>query len=499
MLPKYKVFLFLLLAFIIGIALASFIKIDFFICYVVFLISLVILFFGWKNEKLRIISLIFIFIIFGVVRYNLSWPKITPEKIQFYNNQKVVFRGLVKKVEERLDKKEIIIESNLLSVNDKTILVKGRVLVFTPLYSYYQYGDQLEISCQLNEPTPIKEFAYHEYLARYDIYSTCFPKEIKILAKNQGNFFMSQIIKIKNKIKLAIEKNFTEPEGTIFSALLLGLKKEVPQKIRETFSKTGTAHILAISGLHVMIMATLIMNFCIGILFLKRQDAFWLVSLMLIFYVILTGGAASAVRAGIMGFLLILAEKIGRKKESLNLIVFVASVMLCFNPKLLKNDAGFQLSFLGILGINYLSDYFYQIFKKIPETKFYFRKSLATTCSAQLFVFPLVLYYWGNLSLGAPIANIFVLFLLPYLMALGFIFAFGSSIFFFLSKILFFPIWLILFCLDRFLIILSQIPLFSLNFGKVPFFIVIILYLAIIYFVIQVNKIKNTNLIYHDV
>jgi len=486
---KHRIFLIFLISFIFGIFLASFFKISYFLCYSFFLFCLLFLILFWENKKIRIVFLSFIFLLLGIIRYNLSWPKITPEKIQFYNNRKVVFEGIVKRVDERLDKKELVVKANKIFTNEESIKIKGNVLVYLPLYSSYFYGDRLKISCHLLSPQPIEKFAYHEYLARYNIYSVCFPKEVKILARNQGNFFINQIFKIREKIKLAIDQNFTEPEGSIFSALLLGIKKEIPQRVREVFSKTGTAHILAVSGLHAMIM-TKILIFILINLSLKRQDAFWIVSLFLIFYILLTGASPSAIRAGIMGFLLILAEKIGRKKESLNLIFFSAALMLLFNPKLLKNDIGFQLSYLGILGINYLENFFYRVFKFIFKKKTNLSQLLATTFSAQVFVFPLVLYYWGYLSLIAPIANFLVLNVLPYLMTLGFLFAFCSFIFLPLSKILFFPIWLILYFLFRILKFLSDLPVFSINFGQINFVMVIILYLAIIYFTFKAKTIK---------
>jgi competence protein ComEC len=486
---KHRIFLIFLISFIFGIFLASFFKISYFLCYSFFLFCLPFLILFWENKKIRIVFLSFIFLLLGIIRYNLSWPKITPEKIQFYNNRKVVFEGIVKRVDERLDKKELVVKANKIFTNEESIKIKGNVLVYLPLYSSYFYGDRLKISCHLLSPKPIEKFAYHEYLARYNIYSVCFPKEVEILARNQGNFFINQIFKIREKIKLAIDQNFTEPEGSVFSALLLGIKKEIPQSVREVFSKTGTAHILAVSGLHVMIM-TKILIFILINLSLKRQDAFWIVSLFLIFYILLTGASPSAIRAGIMGFLLILAEKIGRKKESLNLIFFSAALMLLFNPKLLKNDIGFQLSYLGILGINYLENFFSQVFKSIFKKKTNLSQLLAITFSAQVFVFPLVLYYWGYLSLIAPIANFLVLNVLPYLMTLGFLFAFCSFIFLSLSKILFFPIWLILYFLFRILKFLSDLPVFSINFGQINFVMLIILYLAIIYFTFKAKTIK---------
>ncbi len=363
--PKYKLFLFLLLGFIVGVGLASFFKIEFFVCYAAFLVALVVLFFGWKNEKIRIIGLIFIFIILGVVRYNLSWPKITPDKIQFYNNQKAEIQGTVINVDKKLDKEEIILQSERLIQENGVKMIKGKVLVYAPLYADYQYGDKLQISCQLYQPEPIAGFLYHEYLAKQEIYSTCFPKEIKILEQAKGNFFSRLIFQTRSKIKTTIEQTLTEPEGSILSTLLLGIGKEVPQEVRNWFALTGTAHVLSISGLHVAILSTLLLYFAINFLGLARPKAFYFVVLVLIFYVLLAGSPAAAIRSAIMGISVLLAEKIGRRSYGLNLIVFAAFAMLLFNPKLLKSDMGFQLSFCAILGITLLNDYFLRVFGKV--------------------------------------------------------------------------------------------------------------------------------------
>lgn len=489
--PKYKIFLFLLLSFIVGIALASFVKISFFICYTAFLAVLVILFFGWKNEKIKIAGLVLILMIVGVVRYNLSWPKITPDKIQFYNDQKAEIQGKVINVERKLNKTEIILNSEKLTQENEIKKVKGKVLIYAPLYADYQYGDRLQIFCQLYQPEPIPDFAYHEYLAKQDIYSTCFPQQIKILAPGKSDFFNHFVFQIRNKIKIAIEQTLTEPEGSILSTLLLGIGKETPPAVRNWFALTGTAHILSISGLHVAILSTLLISLAINFLGLARPKAFYFVVLVLIFYVLLAGSPAAAIRSAIMGISVLLAEKIGRRSYGLNLIIFAAAIMLLFNPKLLKSDIGFQLSFAAITGITLLSDYFWRVFsflKFLPDKLRPIQNYLTTTCSAYLFSLPLVLFYFGNLSLIAPLANILILPVLPFLMGLSFIFALVSSIYFGLGQILAWPIWLIL----RYLVLmvknLSIIPYLSFNLGKINWWLMILMYLVLIFFVIKINK-----------
>lgn len=493
MLPKYKIFLILLLSFISGIALASFLKISFFICYVLFLLAVLVLFFGWKNGKIRMVGFVLIFIVFGIIRYNLSWPKITADKIQFYNNEKVKIEGMVINVNKKLDKEEIIFKSEKLIKNGTVRKVSGKVLLYMPLYSNYQYGDKLQIFCQLFKPEPIADFAYHEYLAKQDIYSICFPEEVKILERKKGNIFTQIAFEVKNKVKLAIEQNIKEPEGSVLATLLLGIKKEVPSEVRNWFSLTGTAHILAISGLHVSVLAKILLYFAISFLGLARPKAFYFVVLILIFYVLLAGAPASAIRAGMMGFLVLLAEKIGRRSYPLNLIILAAALILLFNPKLLKSDIGFQLSFSTVLGITLLEDYFFSLFnflKFLPNKLRTIQNYLATTCSAYLFSLPLLLFYFGNLSLVAPIVNVLILPILPLVMGLGFIFAFGTLIYFFLAKILAWPVWLFLHYILWVVKFFARLSFLSFNLGKINFFLVVSLYFLIIVFVIKARQIK---------
>jgi competence protein ComEC len=494
--PKYKIFLIFCLSFILGIALASFLKINFFVCYFILLVVIVLLVLGWQNKLIKVTALMLVFFIVGILRYNLSFPKSTPEKIHFYNGEKLVWLGRVIRIDERLDRRELVLNSIAIFQNSNLSKVGGKVLVFTPLYSEYKYGDVLEISCLLREPESKDGFAYHEYLARSDIYSICWPKEINILERNGGNFLIRQILKIKEKIRLAINQSFTEPQGAIFSALILGLKKEIPQSVRSWFSLTGTAHILAISGLHVAILTKILFDFAVGLLFLKRQQAFYFVTLFLIFFIVLTGAPASAIRAGIMGFLVLFAQQLGRKGQGINLIALAATLMLLVNPKLLKSDIGFQLSFTAVLGMALFNDYFYQLFgllKFLPGKlkRLKIQDILATTFSAYLFSLPLVLYHFGNLSLVAPLANILILPILPFLMSFGFLFAFFSLIYLGLAKFLVWPAWLILTYIIWLVKILANLPYLSFNLGRINFAIVIFLYILIIFFVFRVRKINQ--------
>jgi len=492
---KSKIFLFICLAFILGVGLNSWFKISapFIFYYFVFVIVIVLFFIFWHRLNYRIIFLCLLFLAAGFFRYQLSLPKINPSQIQFYAERDIVFRGrVVSEPSLTLKSLQLTVETQEILIKQKWRKIFGRVLLNLSPFSDFQYGDDLEIGCKLYQPEKDGGFDYHEYLARYQIYSYCYPKEVKILSQRQGSKIYHQILIFKNKFKTLINNYLIEPQGSLLSALVLGLKKEVPNDVKNWFRLTGTAHIMAISGLHVSVMVLILESLLIGTFFISRRKVFYPLILLVLLFVALTGFSASAIRAGIMGLMVAYSRKIGRLHQGVNLLVLAAFLMLWQNPKLLRADAGFQLSFLAMLGIVYFEPYFLKLFQRIPNWKhFEMRQILAMSLGAQIFVLPLILYYFGNLSLNAPLANILILPVLSYTMMFGFIFGISGIIWSFLAKFLVWPVWLLLTYILLVVKFLAGIPYLSYNLGQIHWLIVVGLYIPIIWWVWKINKSKT--------
>ncbi len=442
---KSKIFLYLCLAFIFGIAIRSFFEIPFLVGYIVLLACLILTVLFWQNKKIRIAALGGIFLFLGILRFNLAIPQLDENKIQFYNEQKVTFIGLINKQPDvRIDHTRLTVKSQQLKLGRGSKEVKGKVLVKTRLYPEYHYGDKLEISCKLVEPEPIEDFAYDKYLARFGIYSLCYSPKIKLLEQGQGNVFWSAIYSIKDKTQLIINQSLSEPPASIFSAMVLGNRRGIPQDLVDDFSKTGISHIIAISGMHITIISAILMSILLS-LYLSRKQAFYFATFGLLLFIILVGMPASAVRAGSMGFLVLLAMNSGRVGNLTNSLVLVASLILLANPLTLRYDIGFQLSFLAVLSLMYFSDFFENVLTKIKIPKVLgISDSLKMTLSAQILTLPLIAYNFNRVSIIAPLANVLVVPMLPFIIILGFVATIPGFVFISLSNILFWPAWLLL-------------------------------------------------------
>lgn len=217
------------------------------------------------------------------------------------------------------------------------------------------------------------------------------------------------------------------PEAGLLEGLLLGGDGKLPKNIQDNFSRTGTTHIVAVSGYNITIIAEYLM---LSLLFLGfwRRQAFWFSILGIFLFILMIGFPSSAVRAGVMGMLLLWAMKNGRLANSQNAIVASAAIMLLINPLLLRWDIGFQLSFLATLGIIYLYPFLERRLVKKNKV-FGILEILGLTISAQIFVLPIILMNFGSLSLISPLANVLVLPIIPLTMLLGFIAGISKIIF----------------------------------------------------------------------
>lgn len=422
---KSKIFLIACLVFMAGIALASFLPTEVFAFNIwwfsagIFFLILTVLFWRFNEQTgLRLVSLFFLLItilFFSVWRYGLSLPENTPAKIWHYNGQAITARGFINNepdIRDNSQKLEIAVETiNLLPGRP----VSGKILATADLYPEYKYGDGLEIECNLKEPEQYKGFAYDRYLSRFNIYSVCYYPRLKIISVGGGNYIYAKIFSFKASLAGLIDSGLSEPEASLARPIVFGGQKGLEQTIRDDFQKVGLTHIMAVSGFNVSILGTIVMAALLA-LGLSRQYAFYLAVVFLAVYIILVGLPASAMRAGLMGFLVLWALKLGRLNKITNSLVLTAAVLLLINPKLLRDDVGFQLSFLALAGLVYIYPIFDVIWQKVKLPRFTgLSDVLLLTLAAQVFTLPVLAYNFSQISLIAPLANLAVLWAVPIL------------------------------------------------------------------------------------
>jgi len=430
---KSKIFFILSLCFLIGAFLASFFEIEKYFILVLVAAGIVVFVINYKNTKIIVASAAVLFLALGIWRANIS---LDAAKNNLANGKlgSIEFIGTVLKEPETDEKyQKIVVEDD----------VKNKILINADIYPSYNYGDELEVKCNLQAPKNQEDsnFDYQMYLAKDGIYRICNRAQMTVIAKNKGNKFYSVVLAAKNKFEEKISAIFPDPEGAYLKGLLLGGSKRMTRDLNNAFSRTGTTHTVAVSGYNVTIVAAFLMWF--GIWFgLWRGQVFSFALIGIVLFVLMTGAPSSAVRAGIMGSLVIWAMKEGRLANSQNAILFAAALMLAINPLLLRYDAGFQLSFLATLGIVYL----YPLFEKnfFSGEQNILKETILMTLAAQFFVLPVILANFEKLSVISPLANLLILPAIPYIMLGGFAAGMAGFIFVPLGKLIGFVPYILL-------------------------------------------------------
>src|SRR3989338_1585060 len=419
-LHKSQIFLILLLSFLVGVIIGQFLnpQISRILFFVLASGAIALATIQWWNARNFLIASVVIAVLFGIWHLQRSNPKIDENHIAFHNDMKeITWRGIV--VEEpdvRQDRTNLVVRAKALEGVERQI--DGKVLVTVGRYPEYEYGDVLEITGKLETPFETEEFSYKNYLSKDDIYSTARFSEVKVVDHNQGNPVKSALLNFKAKFSQTLSQVIPEPQNSLLLGLLVGARRSIPESLLEDFKTTGVTHIIAISGFNISIITRILGRF-IQRMFGVRASLI-VSTLVVLGFVVITGAQASVVRAAIMGILVVVALNIGRASTMVNALVLTGAIMVAVNPRILIFDVGFQLSFLATAGLIYFADDIETTLSKVPKF-FEIRSSLAATLSAQILVFPLLIYYFDQLSLIAPLVNVLILPIIPWAMFFGFV------------------------------------------------------------------------------
>ncbi len=297
--------------------------------------------------------------------------------------------------------------------HDEAIPIKGKVLAKIPpeQASRIHYGDRVVLTGRLKTPPAGGVFSYRAYLARKGIFVVVRASKVGVLSRG-GPRLLCAIYSLRERAHAIALKIWPGASGALLSGILLGLDKGIPKSIYDAFRSTGTAHIIAISGFNITILAGLFTGL-FGRLWGEMKGAA-LAVLAIAGYTVFVGADAAVVRAAIMGFIGMLALQTGRKQHAYTSLAFAAAFMALLNPYVLW-DLGFQLSFAATLGLVRFGDVFERGARRALEH--FFRPEVAQTLSrplnefffltlaAQLATFPISAYHFGQVSLIALLAN----------------------------------------------------------------------------------------------
>ena len=288
---------------------------------------------------------------------------------------------------------------------DSSINCKGKLLLYfskDSISSQLKYGDRILVNKKLQE---IKNsgnpgaFNYQQYAAMQLVFHQLYLKPsdwVKLEGVNT-NQFKQFIINARTKILSILRKNLPpkKDELGIAEALLIGYTSDLDRDLVKAYSNTGVVHIIAISGMHLGLIYILLGWIFCRMPAIKKSKILQLVLMLtsLWLFAILTGAAASVIRSAVMFTFIAIGKAVSKKSSIFNSMAASAFVMLCYNPYFLW-DVGFQLSYLAVIGIIIFQATIYNwiYFKNKIANEVW--KLMAISLAAQVFTFPICIYYF---------------------------------------------------------------------------------------------------------
>lgn len=258
---------------------------------------------------------------------------------------------------------------------------------------------------EIPPPSNPNSFSFKNFMARKRIYHQVFiaETEIHIIGSDQNKFRTKVFLFRRAFIENLKKYTFKENTAGILTGIVLGDKSIMDDEIHKAFRDVGAAHVLAVSGLHVGIVFSLLF---FG---LKKLPNWATASISIIgiwAFIILAGMPPSAMRAGTMFTLFSLGKLINKRAHPINILSFCALIHL-FNEPMLLMDVGFQFSYLALLGIIV---FFNKINARIPCPHYSLkipRDLTSLSVAAQIGVLPLSIYYFNQASPYFMLSSIF--------------------------------------------------------------------------------------------
>ena len=303
--------------------------------------------------------------------------------------------------------------------DDEKVLVSISADEKLKIYDYYKITGRLAVPFKAGNPS---QFDYGNYLRNFDVYSVFYgkqnvkPKKMNVeLTRKEKS--LQWINDYREKI-ISIHSNYlASPNLEILGGIVFGDDAvSPPENIKQSFINSGLLHILAASGMNVAFIFSFFFFF-LKLLRVNYKANISIGIVMILIYSLMTGLGASVIRATFMLVFVLIGKLIDRDAHSISLLAFVAFLMLLYNPMYI-NDVGFQLSFIVTFGLLVMTPHLMKFKNRFLD---YIVGTVSIPIIAQLWVIPIQVFYFNNISLYSVFANIMSVPILSVISFGGFI------------------------------------------------------------------------------
>jgi competence protein ComEC len=298
----------------------------------------------------------------------------------------------------------------------------GTLLAVLPAGSQVSYGDRLLVRGAIGAPQPFltntdRVFDYASYL-RVGGVLAMMPKAQLLDSQPGGRSLKGSLYALKHAYEHSLERILPPEDAALLEGILLGERRGLPLALTQAFIISSLIHVVVLSGYNISIVAEATLR---SLRFLPRTLGYGIGIVLMILFILMTGGGSTSLRAGVMALIAILARYVRRPAVAMRSLVIAAVLLALWNPLVVLYDPSFILSVLATFGLITLSPWVESHLPRFLSAHEQIKSITASTISVQIYVLPALLYYTGVLSFVAVPANLLALPLIPFAMLTGFI------------------------------------------------------------------------------
>jgi competence protein ComEC len=272
-------------------------------------------------------------------------------------------------------------------------------------------GDQLEVRGAL-AALPDEPADYAAYLRRAGVHAVLRADSVLAIGNREGP--VAVLDGIRRRAETGVGEGLDARLAALATGIVLGQDERISAEMVEQFQASGLAHLLAVSGQNVTLLAVLALPL-LGAMGLGRRARLAGVLGLICLYVPLTGAGPSIMRAGAMGAAATVAQLSGRPASRWYALMLACAFTLAIDPRAWL-DAGWQLSFAAVIGIFCLGPGIRRAFRKLPAP---LAEGAALTVAATLATAPLLAFHFERLSVVSLLANLLALPVVAPIMWIG--------------------------------------------------------------------------------
>ncbi len=317
----------------------------------------------------------------------------------------------------RDDRVQLRLAAEEIFVNSKAVETSGLIQIESYTARPPEYGDRIRATGLLATPATWDTFSYADYLGRQGVFTVMQNAAIEVVGSGYGSPLHAALLRFKSEAQRQIDRALPDPQAALLAGIVLGNEQGIAPQLEEDFRRVGASHVVAISGFNMVIISAIVMRVAGGLLGERKTAATVLAIAFIFAYSLLVGATGGILRAALMSSLLVIGENLKRKTFVPASLAFATLLLSMLDPNVLL-DIGFQLSFCAVLGLGLFADPLSSRFRRLLDSALpknianwmhsALNEPLVVSLAAQISTLPLILLYFGRLSLVALPVNLLI-------------------------------------------------------------------------------------------